>query len=381
MKWGGKSGAASSVALAVLAGSALLVACGPKHHTVAAPPTSPPTTTPPRTTPPRTTPSTTTPPTTARPRTVANKAAAAPARCPLTDTPAPGGRVPDRPALAVKVENLPAARPQYGLSAADVVYEEPVEGGITRFIVIYQCHDASRIEPVRSGRIIDPEIVDQYGAHPLFAYAGAIDAAVSAIDSSSLIDLSADAAPASVYPRDPTREAPHNLMSSTSALYAYANSLHGPQTTPPASPLVFGPPSPDARPAASVHIDYPYSDLTWTWQGTTHTWVRSYADTGPATMGEGGVISAANVIVMTVQMYPSPYVEDDTGIHENLLTLTGSGPAEVFRDGTVTTGTWTRPDLSDDTRYLDASGRTMALSPGQTWIELVPTTVAQSVSP
>lgn len=378
MKWGRKHGAAISVALGTLLGAALLGACGAKHHTAAAPPSTASPTSAPSTT----TAATTTPPTTARPKTVASKtAAAAPAVCPLTDTPAPGGRVPDRPALAVKVENLPAARPQYGLSAADVVYEEPVEGGITRFIVIYQCHDASRVEPVRSGRIIDPEIVEQYGAHPLFAYAGAIDAAVSAIDSSSLIDLSADAAPASVYPRDPTREAPHNLMTSTSALYAYANSLHGPQTTPPASPLVFGPPSPDATPAASVHIDYPYSDLIWTWQSATGTWVRSYADTGPATMGEGGVISAANVIVMTVHMYPSPYVEDDTGIHENLLTLTGSGPAEVFRDGTVTTGTWTRPDLSADTRYLDSSGRTMALSPGQTWIELVPTTVAQTVTP
>jgi hypothetical protein len=380
MKSGRKHRAASRVALATLAGAVLLSACGSKHHLAATPPTSPPTTA--ATT---TTPSTTVPPTTAPPTTAAKKAVAATtALCPLTDTPAPGGQVPQRPALAVKVENLPAARPQYGLSDADVVYEEPVEGGITRFIVIYQCHDASRIEPIRSGRIIDPEIVDQFGAHPLFAYAGAIDAAVSAIDSSSLLDLSADRAPASVYPRDPTREAPHNLMSSTTALYAYANSVYGPQTTPPTAPWVFGPLSPKATPASSVNIDYTYSDLTWTWQASTHTWVRSYADvgyTGPAAMGEGGVISAANVIVMKVVMYPSPYVEDDTGIHENLLTLTGSGPAQIFRDGTVTTGTWSRPNLSDNTAYEDSAGKNVDLGPGQTWIELVPTTVAVNVNP
>jgi hypothetical protein len=299
----------------------------------------------------------------------------------LTGQSPPGGHVPQRPALAIKVENLPAARPQYGLSAADVVYEEPVEGGITRFIVIYQCRDASRVEPVRSGRIIDPEILVQYGAHPLIGYAGAIPPAVSAIDSSSLIDLSAARAPASVYPRDPGRYAPHNLLTSTSALYSYANSLRGPQTTPPPSPFVFGPQPASATPAASVHIAYQYSDVTWTWQAATQTWSRAYSDTGPATMGEGGVVHAANIIVMKVVMYPSPYPEDPTGTHENLLTLTGSGPAQVFRNGTVTNGTWKRASLGATTSYVDASGQPIALTPGQTWVELVPTTVGVTVAP
>lgn len=377
MKWGPKHGAASPVALAALVAAALLSGCSLKPKTEAVPPTSPPSTAAPTTATPTTATPTTAPPTTVAKKTVADRTP----RCPLTDAPAPGGRVPARPALAVKVENLPAARPQYGLSTADVVYEEPVEGGITRFIVIYQCHDATRVEPIRSGRIIDPEVVEQYGAHPLFAYAGAIAPAVSAIDASSLIDLSAEAAPPVIYPRDASRYAPHNLMASTSALYAYAASLRGPQTTPPAPPLVFGPRPPSATPAASLRIGYLYSDLTWRWQSASHTWVRSYSDTGPATMGEGGVISAANVIVMKVEMYSSPYVEDPTGAHENLLTLTGSGSAQVFRDGTVTTGTWNRPTLSANTSYLDSSGRTIALSPGQTWIELVPTTVAATVTP
>src|SRR6266536_5748426 len=83
--------------------------------------------------------------------------------CPLTGLPPKGGTVPNRPALAVKVENIPAVRPQTGLSYADVIYEEPVEGGITRFIVIYPCRDATRIEPIRSGRLTDPDVLVQYG--------------------------------------------------------------------------------------------------------------------------------------------------------------------------------------------------------------------------
>ncbi len=320
-------------------------------------------------------------PTTAAPSTTrAPKPRDAIARCPLTWLPAPHGRVPQRPALAVKVENLPAARPQYGLSEADIVFEEPVEGGITRFIVVYQCHDASRIEPIRSGRIIDPEIVRQLGAHPLFAYAGAIDPATAAIDSSPLIDVGIYRAPASAYWRDPSRYAPHNLVSSTAVLYAVGRHEHASSMPPP--PLFsYGPLPATAVPAARVHIAYPYSDLTWTWQPKNGNWARSYADTGIATQGEGGQVTATNVVVLQVVMYPSPFVEDPTGAHENLLRLTGSGAAEVFRNGALIRGTWVRPSLAQTTRLLDVHNHPITLSPGTTWVELVPTTVPVAATP
>lgn len=286
--------------------------------------------------------------------------------------------MPARPALAVKVENLPEARPQYGLSAADVVYEEPVEGGITRFIVIYQCRDTSRIEPVRSGRIIDPQIVRQFGTHPLFAYAGAIDPATAAIDSSSLIDVGLFKA-GSAYSRDPNRSVPHNLMTSTSALYQAGKARNAPQTAP--SPVFdFGPLDGTSTPASSVHVAYTYSDLTWTWSPGSQVWLRSYGN-GPATRGEGGQINVADVIVMRVVLYPSPYVEDATGAHENLLTLTGSGPAQIFRNGAVVAGTWKRPSLSDKTQFLDRAGHAIGLTPGNIWIELVPTTIPVTTTP
>jgi hypothetical protein len=287
--------------------------------------------------------------------------------------------VPPRPALAVKVENLPQARPQYGLSTADVVYEEPVEGGITRFIVIYQCHDASRIEPVRSGRLIDPDIVRQYGAHPLFAYAGAIDPVVAKVDSSSLVDVGIYRAPLSAFWRDPGRYAPHNLVSNTAALYGAGGAQHAPQVPPP--PVFQYGALPAHAAAAGVNINYLYSNLTWSWQPGPADWVRSYAGSGPAARGEGGDITATDIVVMKVVMYPSPYVEDATGIHENELVLTGSGPVQVFRNGAVINGTWVRPDLSDGTRFLDPAGHPITLQPGPTWVELVPTTVAVTVIP
>jgi hypothetical protein len=300
-------------------------------------------------------------------------------KCPLTNLSAPGGQVPDRPALAVKVDNLAAARPQYGLSDADVTYEEPVEGGITRLIAIYQCRDAARIEPVRSGRIIDPAIVSQFGAHPLFAYAGAIQPAVAAIDASPLVDVGIYRAPAA-YRRDPDRLAPHNLVTSTAALYAAGAAQHA-APTPPGPVFSYGPLPADARPAMSVHVAYPYSDVTWTWNSSLQLWLRSYANSGAATLGEGGQITAANVVIMKVVMYPSPYVEDPTGAHENLLVLTGSGPTQIFRDGATISGSWTRPALTEITRYLDTTGRPITLGAGPTWVELVPSSVAVTLAP
>lgn len=91
--------------------------------------------------------------------------------CPLTGLDATGDGVPARPVLAVKIENSPLARPQAALNDADIVYEEPVEGGITRFIALFQCADVDRLGPVRSARTTDPDVLVQYGI-PVFAYSG-----------------------------------------------------------------------------------------------------------------------------------------------------------------------------------------------------------------
>ena len=155
---------------------------------------------------------------------------APPPVCPLSGV---RSQVPQRPALAVKVENLPAARPQTGLSWADIVYEEPVEAGITRFIAIYQCRDASRIEPVRSARFTDIDVLKQFGT-PLFGYAGGVPQVIRAVRSAGITDINFTTARASkAYRRDPNRSAPHNLYTSTNELYAAAKGLFQPEAPKP----------------------------------------------------------------------------------------------------------------------------------------------------
>ena len=97
------------------------------------------------------------------------------ATCPLTGSPVPGGGpVPQRPALPVKVTNYATARAQTGLNKADIVFEEPVEGGITRFVAVFQCQDASLVGPIRSARNIDIGILGQFGAQHLDRHRAAV---------------------------------------------------------------------------------------------------------------------------------------------------------------------------------------------------------------
>ena len=300
--------------------------------------------------------------------------------CPLTGAPTATGKVPLRTAIAVKVENLPEARPQWGLDMADIVFEEPVEGGITRFIALYQCHTESRIEPVRSARFVDLDILQPLGKI-LFAYSGAIQPVVNEIDSptSLLEDVGADKAGAA-YSVDYARVQPHNLMTSTSALYSAAHRLGYSLHDVPPPYFSYGPLPPGGKQVSAVHIAFPLDVTSWAWDAKTGRWLRSYSDTGPAIQGDNAQISAANVVIMHVVEYPTPYVEDVTGAHENELVLTGSGPAWVFRDGVQLKGTWRRPSLKEPATFVEADGAKVTLAPGNTWEELVPNADSVTVS-
>ena len=300
--------------------------------------------------------------------------------CPLTGAPAPDGKIPHRTALAVKVENLAQARPQYGLDQADIVFEEPVEGGITRFIALYQCQTSSRIEPVRSARFVDADILQPLGKI-LFAYSGAIQPVVDEIDSpTSLLDDVGAGKASQAYTVDFTRVPPHNLETSTTALYSAAKALKYATKTVPPPYFTYGPVPAGGKQVSAVHIDFPLDVTSWAWDAKTGRWLRSYSDTGPAVQGDNVVISAANVVVMHVVEYPTPYVEDDTGAHENELDLTGTGPAWVFRNGVELTGTWRRPSLKQPAVFAEPNGTKITLTPGNTWEELVPTVSSVSVS-
>lgn len=294
----------------------------------------------------------------------------APPICPLTGLGPKGGKVPNRPALAVKVENIPVARPQTGLSFADIIYEEPVEGGITRFIVIYQCRDASRIEPIRSGRLTDPDILVQFG-HPLFAYSGAVPRVVSKVRRAGLIDINVTIAKAaSSYHRDPNRPAPHNVYSSTKELYRAA----GVAEEPPNPVFTYSSDAPNGRRIRSIHLPFSgVSDVFWKWSATKKAYLRFHG-TVPHTYSDGTQVSAVNVVVQVSRIIITN-ITDAAGAPSPEVVATGEGKAYILRGGRMIIGTWKRPSLKVLTKYYDAKGNEVSLLPGNTWVELFPNTL------
>ena len=288
--------------------------------------------------------------------------------CPLTGEPAPGGKVPDRPALAVKVENLPEVRPQYGLSTGDVIFEEPVEGGITRFIVVYQCEDAARIEPVRSARTTDPQVLVQLGT-VAFGYADAAGYVVKEVAryDRQIADVNMSNE-SSAYRRDASRPEPHNLVSSTNDLYKVATK----QFLKVPEPLfTYGEMPGKSKRVKQVELYFSdYSDVVWKWSGGKDAYLRFHGST-PHRSAEGGQVEARNVIIQVVEVSNSDHL-DPAGNPVPEVTLTGKGKAYLLRDGRLYSGKWTRGSVGDDTVFATAGGQEFVLSPGKTWVELFP---------
>lgn len=289
------------------------------------------------------------------------------ATCPLTGTPAPGGSVPERPAMAVKIGNNPSALPQSGLTHADVVFEEPIEGAITRLLAIFQCHEAPRVEPIRSTRWIDAQLLPELG-HPGFAFAGGIIPDERLIARSGVFDLNFTRY-YSAFARDTSRLAPNNLYTSTARLWAIDRSR-----TPPA-PLFSYSKDPPAGGSPVAGVDLTWSSIyavAWRWNPATGTWVR-YLGSEPEVSASGATIQAANVVVETVRVTSGPYVEDAEGAHGVRSETLGSGPVLILRNGVAEPGTWERSSIDRPARFVAHGGSDIPLAPGSTWVELVPT--------
>jgi len=140
---------------------------------------------------------------------------------PLTGAPAADESILNRPALVVKIDNHPQARPQWGLNQADLVFEENVEQ-LTRFAAVFHSQGSDPVGPIRSGRIQDVNLLGSLN-HPLFAWSGGNQQVTSAIRKSWLVDLSHSVAnEKGGYRRESSRNAPHNLLAETTKLWSLA---------------------------------------------------------------------------------------------------------------------------------------------------------------
>ena len=198
--------------------------------------------------------------------------------CPLTGLPAPGGQVPQRPALAVKVDNYPEARPQSGLGQADIVFDEPVEGRITRFVAVFQCQSPTLIGPIRSARAVDLQILDQL-SKPILVHVGGIDPVLSLLRDGNLIDYDLRTH-GSIIQNVPGRYAPYDTYISAAAGWG----LDPGYKSSPAPIFTYSTTAPSGTPITSVHIPFSgTNNALWTWSATSGRWLLSYSGV-PATV-------------------------------------------------------------------------------------------------
>jgi len=341
-RWG------SPVALATAV--ALLGACG-GHHRAAAVPTTADSTTLPA---PTTTSSTLPPPT-----------------APLTGLPQPNKVQLHAVAVVVKIDNVDAARPQTGINEADVVYEELVEGGLTRLAAVFQSQYPAVVGPVRSGRLTDEGIADDLN-HPVFAYSGTNAVFLPLLQEQPLTGLNDDNAPSEFY-RSDLAAAPHNLYADVADLGA-ASTTHSPPR-PLFDFLSSGAfHGAGIGPVSQIGVGFPNASITWDWSPTLRVWLRS--QNGTADVVRSGVqLSATNVIVQVTPYYTALMATGEGGPPAPIPAgvMTGSGTAWFFSNGHVVKGTWSRTSLTAVATYKDSSGATIQLTRGRTWVELVPT--------
>ena len=309
--------------------------------------------------------------------------------------------------LGIMIENHPAARPQYGLASADVVYEAVAEGGITRFLAVFYCDratEAVRAGPVRSARTYFLDWISEYGRYPLYAHVGAAYCdrrtgigcrngaradALGQIRSygwAGYNDLDEFQIGAPVYWRDLSRNVSleHTMFTDTQRLWRVAAQRdltavdsEGRGWIQQFRAWQFA----DAAqrpPAGATHTEVRIVfwssvsgfEVQWRYDPTTGLYRRVMGGLPHVDPGTGQQITAATILVQFQEESPA-----DDGYPGNVRLLygtLGTGQAKIIQNGQVIEGAWRKTDRWSRTLFRDRYGREVRLQPGKIWVETVP---------
>lgn len=275
---------------------------------------------------------------------------------PFTGEPVAGRR----PVLAVKIDNIIFARPQTGLTRADIVYLLPVEGGLSRILAVFSSRFPPVIGPVRSAREEDLQLLRQFG-RPAFAWSGAQPRLVAVVRHAHIISLYA--ANRGGFFRSASRVAPYNLYANTGRLVAEARGADRACDIG----FRFGPQPAGGRPTRSFGVSYPAASFTFRWSGSQHRWLV-WMDGRPARSTEDGQLGGPTVVIQYVRVTNSGFFEH--GSPAPYAQTVGSGRAVVLRDGRSWRARWSRATASAGTTFTRPDGAPMPFAPGQVWVLL-----------
>lgn len=264
---------------------------------------------------------------------------------------------------AVMIENSPDARPQSGLKQAGVVYEALAEGGVTRFLAVYQQSKPQLIGPVRSLRIYYLDWAAPYNAS--IAHVGGSGNALSEVRNGSYRDIDQFFNP-DAYWRSADRYAPHNMYTGFERLDALNSAKGYTESNFTSFKRSDGKTAQEPN-ATSVAINFsgPTYNTSYAYDAETNTYHRSLAG-APHNDREEGLLTPSVVVALKVDTSSRGGADG----YEDIVT-SGSGQAYVFQNGTVSEVTWQKDDRSSPLKLLDAEGNAITLNRGQTWVAAV----------
>ncbi|KQW06346.1 hypothetical protein ASC66_07510 [Leifsonia sp. Root4] len=296
-----------------------------------------------------------------------------PVLAPLRGTVAPSGGL-ERPSLAAKIDNHEGARPQVGLERTDIVFEELVEGGLTRYVAIWHSDLPDEVGPVRSVRPMDPDIVTPFGG--IIAYSGGQEVFVDMMMAAPVVNAVFDFDETGLFYRDDVHESPHDVI-------VRAGELVGRNADLPAPAAQFGYAEGAALPTALVEgvansvVQQRFSDArwpSWGWDAASATWLRSQ-EGAPDLDAAGAQLRASNVVTLLVGIDEDSY-ED---IPRTLMI--GTGEAWVSTGGKTVHGIWSKDSAAGSIRLVSDIGTPITLAPGNSWVELVPNSGSVEIIP
>ncbi len=264
----------------------------------------------------------------------------------------------ERPILGIMIENSEFARPQTGVDGAGIVFEALTEGGITRFLALYQENQPETVGPVRSLR--EHYLNWVMGFDGSIAHAGGSAHALELSDQRHSKSLSEFIHSGSYY-RDPSREAPHDLYAHTADLRKLQDELG--HKTAKFKPIPRSNDSPSQTPLAktvALNFSSPEFQVEFRYDPASNSYVRYLAGSPHIDRLTNKPISTKNVIVMKIP-------------REGDVTLAlGSGDAWIFKDGNVMTGKWQQKDFNNRVEFVDANNNEIALNRGDVWVSVIP---------
>jgi Protein of unknown function (DUF3048) N-terminal domain/Protein of unknown function (DUF3048) C-terminal domain len=276
--------------------------------------------------------------------------------------------------LAVMIDDLRAARPQSGFSAASVVWQAPAEGGIPRYMLIFQDQQPGSVGPVRSARYYYITWAAEWRA--VYAHVGGSPQAMSTLAAQGRGQLVYNADEfrwgGIFFHRISERASPHNVYTDGDLLRKLSARIGATDELQPAA-WSFAPAAPlESRPYGGlIRVVYPANTITYRYDRVTNSYLRSVTGQPAQTDAASGQrVAPSNVVVMLMSF--APLNDGHPNKHRLEAKVVGSGRAWISTNGRTIHGTWKKASLTAPTQFFDGDGHPVTLTVGQTFIQVMP---------